>query len=132
MLTEVFVYGTLRSGQGNHYHLAGATFLRHARTEPTWQMWHLGGYPCITWTWRGVPIVGEVYQVDDKTLARLDRLEGAPSLYHRQLIHLLDGSTVLGYVMSHDRKWSNIEIPTGDWLDGVASHYNAIDYTRED
>lgn len=79
----VAAYGTLREGWGNN-----ATYLRDSI--------HLGtGKTANKYTMRssGIPfvskeplsnIVVDVYKVDNKTLNRLDSLEGHPSWYNRE------------------------------------------------
>lgn len=84
-LTTVFVYGTLKRGYGNNRLLreGKSTFLCEA-TSAT---------PNYSMTVRGVPFLseggtqhvkGELWEVDDKTLERLDRLEGHPDMYCRR------------------------------------------------
>jgi gamma-glutamylcyclotransferase (GGCT)/AIG2-like uncharacterized protein YtfP len=70
----VFVYGTLREGEGNHHYLAGA--LRVAQTAKTrGRLVDTGcGYPAMLLA-EGQWTQGELYEVDSRTLRRLDRLE---------------------------------------------------------
>ena len=78
----VFVYGTLRQGEANHGLLRGAKYLGTHRTQRRYTMRDLGAYPAIVEG--GVTaVVGEVYAMDKKTLARLDRLEDCPEEYSR-------------------------------------------------
>jgi gamma-glutamylaminecyclotransferase len=85
MRQRVFVYGTLRRGEVNHHLLAGAKYLGNHRTEPRFTMYDLGAYPGLG---RGgsTMVAGEVYQVSEAVLCRLDRLEDYPRLYDRVLI----------------------------------------------
>jgi gamma-glutamylaminecyclotransferase len=77
MSHRVFVYGTLKRGLPNHHLLSTATeFLGDAATVNTYRMIDTGGFPVILDDPDGKPVNGEVYTVDDATLARLDRLEG--------------------------------------------------------
>ncbi len=79
----VFVYGTLKSGNGNHYILEGegSVFVDTAKVEG-YGLTPGGGFPYA------IPrkdhiARGEVYAVDDATFARLDGLEGFPYHYGR-------------------------------------------------
>ena len=78
----VFVYGTLQQGCSNHILLAGSTCLGPAVTEDAFVLRTLvdeRGHRGIPFVGRDLPIGpvhGEVYLVDDRTLAELDRLEG--------------------------------------------------------
>ncbi len=81
----VFVYGTLRSGEVNHHLLETARYCGSHTTQPHYKMFSLGTYPAVV---GGGPdrILGEVYQVDARTMSRLDWLEGYPVAYKRKLI----------------------------------------------
>ena len=78
----VFVYGTLRRGEANHGFLRGAKCLGMHRTERRYTMHDLGAYPAIV-EGGTTAVLGEVYAVDNKMLARLDRLEDYPEEYSR-------------------------------------------------
>jgi gamma-glutamylcyclotransferase (GGCT)/AIG2-like uncharacterized protein YtfP len=82
---RVFVYGTLKSGFWNHYLLKGCEFFGDAATVPTYKMIE-NGFPVIMPDPEGKPLAGEIYTVDDATLARLDQLEREGSSYDRKLI----------------------------------------------
>ena len=84
MTHRVFVYGTLKSGFRNHYLLEGAEFFGGAATVPTYKMIE-NGFPVIMPDLEGKPLAGEIYTVDDETLARLDQLEREGSSYDRKL-----------------------------------------------
>jgi gamma-glutamylcyclotransferase (GGCT)/AIG2-like uncharacterized protein YtfP len=128
----VFVYGTLRSGQGNYRHLLAG---RTERERPA----ILHGYKLLG---AGVPfavpgedrqVVGEVMDVQPElwpvVLGQLDRLEGytgrdADSLYVRAVrtVVLCGGGEVEAYVYlasesTCDGWLSNApEVPCGDWV----------------
>ena len=85
MMHRVFVYGTLKSGFSNHYLLDGCEYLGGAATVPTYKMIE-NGFPVIMPDAGGKPLAGEIYTVDDETLARLDQLEREGSSYDRKLI----------------------------------------------
>lgn len=81
----VFVYGTLKKGQGNHGLLRDANFIGRGHTmKPNYQMYSLGPFPGVVLGDR--EIYGEVYMVDSKAMSRLDHLEGHPFMYERHLI----------------------------------------------
>lgn len=115
MITRVFVYGTLRRGEGNHRLLVGARFVGEARTEPSFTLCDLGAYPAML-EGGATSIVGEVYEVDERTLDALDRLEGHPRYYRRAPIALADGESVEAYLLPADRAWGPTRtIDGGDW-----------------
>lgn len=85
-LNYIFVYGTLKQGEGNHRYLENSIFLGNAQVKG--ELLDIGPFPALLGkkddiskpTW----VQGEVYLVDNQTLARLDRLESEGSLYHRK------------------------------------------------
>jgi gamma-glutamylcyclotransferase (GGCT)/AIG2-like uncharacterized protein YtfP len=87
----LFVYGTLKRGGANHPLMAGQKFLGTARTTPGFTLYDLDGYPGMIATADDHDgVKGEVWAVDDATLARLDEFEGlAEGLYRRERIPLL-------------------------------------------
>lgn len=118
-MTLVFVYGTLRRGQHNARVLGDSVYCGQSRTEAAYIMLHLGGFPAIVTAPKGFgrSIVGEVYAVDDATLADLDRLEGAPDFYRREMITLPDnGDQAWVYILNDDTTRAYPIIPSGDWL----------------
>lgn len=84
-MLRIFVYGTLRKAEVNHYLLEGAAYLGEHRTLSRYKMLHLGAYPGVI-EGGSTPIQGEVYRIDRAHLAKLDRLEDYPRLYTRKLI----------------------------------------------
>ena len=85
MTHRVFVYGTLKRGGSNHPLLAGSGFLGKAVTLAAYKM-VAASFPVIMPDPSGRPVAGEVYSVDDATLARLDQLEREGRSYDRVTI----------------------------------------------
>ncbi|HQM27674.1 MAG TPA: gamma-glutamylcyclotransferase [Syntrophorhabdus sp.] len=90
-LEKVFVYGTLRKGMGNHRLLEGSGFLGMGETVAQYGMYVLPGRIPYVKRRSGMKavIVGEVYEVDEDTLRRIDRLEGHPDFYRRRLVPVM-------------------------------------------
>jgi gamma-glutamylcyclotransferase (GGCT)/AIG2-like uncharacterized protein YtfP len=85
----LFVYGTLRRGLPSNSLLAGQQFLGEARSLPHYRLYDAGPYPCLVEDpQQGVAVRGEVWRVDEATLARLDEYEGVPHLFVRREIDL--------------------------------------------
>jgi len=84
---RVFVYGTLKKGEANHYALSGedCTLLGTAILNGNYQFNDLGWYPAVI----EVPgevhtsIRGEVYEISPEVLSALDIIEGHPHYYRR-------------------------------------------------
>ena len=47
MKHRLFVYGTLKQGQGRSVLLDGQTFLGEAQTEPHYRLFSCGPFPCL-------------------------------------------------------------------------------------
>jgi gamma-glutamylcyclotransferase (GGCT)/AIG2-like uncharacterized protein YtfP len=108
----VFVYGTLMKGELHHTSIQHARFVRTAETQPAYDLVQIDYYPAML-PGGQVAIRGELYEVDDETLARLDELEEVPHYYERQVITLADGSEAQTYVMPRERAQTSTPIPSG-------------------
>jgi gamma-glutamylcyclotransferase (GGCT)/AIG2-like uncharacterized protein YtfP len=86
----LFVYGTLKTGERNNpLYLAGQSVLGPARTPPRYRLYDCGPYPGLVEADDGVSVVGELWDIDESCLARIDLLEGvAEGLYERRVIRL--------------------------------------------
>ncbi|PEE36912.1 gamma-glutamylcyclotransferase family protein [Bacillus pseudomycoides] len=117
----VFVYGTLRKQQVNAHYLHGATCI----AEESWTHGKLfdtnEGYPAMICT-KEDKVHGEVYEVDDEILKKLDELEeytGNPEkdLYDRITQTIYFGDRSIGayvYIAQNDEMLQRLII-TGDW-----------------
>lgn len=85
---RIFVYGSLKQGFCNHRLLETSTFVTSTRTlSRVYEMISLGFYPAV-YPGGVHAIEGELYEVDEKTLEQLDRLESNGYYYERELINL--------------------------------------------
>lgn len=112
----VAVYGSLRKGMGNHALLARGNAV-HLSTERVkgWDMYSLGAFPFIREG--GGEITIEVYAVDSQTFSNLDRLEGYPSFYDRELIETSKGNAWVYFI---DSSPNSRPVTSGDWV----TYYN--------
>ena len=93
MTTRVFVYGTLKRGHGNNRLLHGAEFISEAISREEYGFYKAG----IPYVYKSpkdgddpVRVIGELWDVDQPTLAALDRLEGHPTWYRREIIQVMN------------------------------------------
>lgn len=92
----VFVYGSLKRGEPHHEELAGARFVGAAHAPRARLIRYVEGYPALV-VGEGALIVGEpalgvpgeLYEVDDQLLGRLDAFEDCPLLYQRAHIEVV-------------------------------------------
>ena len=112
----ILVYGSLLSGERNHGYLQHAQLIGKGVTLPHFELLDLGSYPAMVLDGR-TAIHGEIYAVDDDTLARLDRLEGHPYYFVRAHITLQgpDELEVWVYVMRREILTAKPRIASGDW-----------------
>jgi gamma-glutamylaminecyclotransferase len=119
-MTKVFVYGTLKRGQDNHKnYLARSAFVGEADTASRYRMISTN-FPVILEDGDGKPVRGEIYDVDDRTLAALDRLEGNGHMYLRRLIDasLIRGGPVQCWIYEGmPERWGRVIWP--DWTETV-------------
>lgn len=107
-MTKLFVYGTLKKGFCNHHVLGSARFIQQDELLG-FDMHHLGGFPAIVPASErdielyGIDTVkGELYEINDKDLRMVDRLEGyregcSDSFYERTTVLLESGEQALVY-----------------------------------
>lgn len=79
-------------------------------------LYSLGAYPAISGDGKHVPVVVELYEVDNASMSRLDRLEGYPSYYNRRIVdvHTEDGIQK-AWIYFQQGEPSDIFIESGDW-----------------
>lgn len=139
-MTEIFVYGTLKRGQPNHYRMVDSSngkveFLATACTTQK--------YPLLIATLHNIPfllnipgnghrIQGEIYRVDEQMLKFLDAFEAVPTMYQRTRImlevmevvkDLKAGSTREAYVystQSYKPEW--LLLPNYESYDSCGAH----------
>ena len=118
---NLFVYGTLKRGHGNHRLLEGAEFI--GRDEAPGRM-YAGGVPVVKPVGRspgeaGEWVKGEVYAVPLTMLPRIDRLEGHPDGYTRTTVTLRSGRSAEIYYWLHSVDHRDYE-PSGEWVSDFA------------
>src|SRR5215217_1200295 len=91
----VFVYGTLRRGgvRAMPELFPGSKFVGVASVGG--RLYDFGSYPGLTLGESGSPVAGEVYEVSEEVLKKLDDIE-APAFYSRREVEVSLGGGVLG------------------------------------
>lgn len=87
----LFVYGTLRRGQRNHHFLENARFITKAKSTAVFSVSlkktdkYPEGYPIAlpSDAANAQKLEGEIYEIDEETLMRIDILEEYPHEYDR-------------------------------------------------
>ena len=122
----IFVYGTLRVGQGNNrWFLADVECVQEGVSVAGYKMYTSGGIPAIHHTGdTRDSVVGDVFDLStapnpDLVLAALDQLEGEGEWYHRVEATTTTGLNVELYAMpmSEIERGFPHEIPEGNWIE---------------
>ena len=111
---QVFVYGTLLSGEANHHYLKNSTCLGNAYIEG-YDLYDVGYYPAIV-AGDGL-VIGELYRVSKEDLPSIDRLEGEGTLYAKRCERvILNGNATFAFTYIYLRDVTGLErIPA--WKD---------------
>ena len=129
MKHRIFVYGTLLSNAMRPASkMVGATVLSRA-SMPGVDMYDLGWFPGLkVGTGMASVVQGEIIEVDDEGLDRLDAYEGAPQLYRRQSLYAVDeeGVPVLCQTYIYNGPVNpNDLIDSGSWIEYSKETENA-------
>jgi gamma-glutamylcyclotransferase (GGCT)/AIG2-like uncharacterized protein YtfP len=81
------VYGTLMRGEPAHDRLRAALYLGEFRTKPGYRLLDLGDFPGLV-EGGADAVLGELYAIDERTLAALDAFEDVPRSYTRTTLEL--------------------------------------------
>ncbi|SMP60538.1 gamma-glutamylcyclotransferase family protein [Anoxynatronum buryatiense] len=106
----VFVYGTLMQGRSNHHYLSNSQRLGEGIVQD-YQLYHLGEYPGMVPS-VGCQVKGEVYRINETTLAQLDELEDEGGEYRRVKMPVTMAAVTLEEVYSYvyqlpvDEEWA--------------------------
>ena len=115
----VSCYGSLRRGMSNHqYYLSDSEYKGTFSTEPEYTLHSLQWYPGLKLN-GNTSVVMEVYEVDEKTLTNLNRLEGyypgeKSTFYDRIEINTPWGKAFTYIYVNELSKDSIVE--SGDWV----------------
>ena len=110
---RVFVYGTLKREEPNHYILENVKgkFIDRATIKGT--MYDLGAFPGIRLEGDGT-IYGEVFEVEGDGIRPLDRLEGHPTFYCRKPVESSIGPVEVYEITSQCLRGARV-IANGVW-----------------
>lgn len=113
MKHPIFVYGTLKKGEENHFLLSSSDFVCETQTSGKFTLLDLGNYPAVIISPKNYFINGEIYEVDDQILALLDQLEDYPNYYIRRMIMTQAG--VLAWMYYFPNYNGEVIMDSGDW-----------------
>lgn len=112
-MIKVFVYGTLKKGEGNHRLLAGRSVFC-GEDCIRGKLFDLGPFPAAMK--EGTDLIhGEIYMVGPTTLGALDRLEGHPSFYKREVVKTLNQKQDVWVYFLPKMEHKALHLPNGVW-----------------
>lgn len=112
----IFVYGSLKKEFQNNYLLENSKYIGEAYTYNFYTMigtkskafpYIINNYPDRI----GTRIKGEVYEISETILEKLDKLEGHPDIYTRKNIYVITAEgniTVMVYILENQYMIDNI------------------------
>lgn len=115
---KIFVYGTCMTGFSLNKVVARDGYISPATTTAVYRMINMyDEYPTIL-TGGHTRIIGQLYYTTRRTLEFLDSVMDCPSLHHRDIISLEDGTRAHAYIIN---RWKTPlreeEILSGDWIE---------------
>lgn len=119
---KVAVYGTLREGFGNNILLQDSEKLGQSVLPNDLTMYTSGCLPFVHRDYdESNRVVVDVYEVDDTTLARLDRLESHPAWYKREQVEV-DGHGMAWTYLNDDIGGCDV-VESGDWAEYTRTNH---------
>jgi gamma-glutamylcyclotransferase (GGCT)/AIG2-like uncharacterized protein YtfP len=115
----VFVYGTLRRGDARSMSIRfpGSKFIAEATVSGN--LYDLGAYPGLRLNESDSQVTGEVYEVDDETLKRLDEFEASSNYLRKQVEIPLGAHPRMCWAYEPDPEFYSLQtvITSGDWIE---------------
>ncbi|MBQ99088.1 MAG: hypothetical protein CMP30_14025 [Roseibacillus sp.] len=112
--TLVFVYGTLRRGFSNHFRLGKAPFVKEG-----WilgRLYRIDWYPGMRLDEEGVPVRGEIYEIEREALRELDVFEGKEFERLKTKVHAKGGGDFHVWLYEYCREVDyGAELLPADW-----------------
>lgn len=115
----VFVYGTLRRGAARAMSIRfpNSKFIADAAVKGS--LYDLGAYPGLLLDEANSLVTGEVYEVDDEILKRLDDFEAASNYRRKQVEISLGSQPKVCWTYEPDPEFYSLRtlIASGDWIE---------------
>lgn len=88
-MLKMFVYGTLKRGHGNNRLMMNSKFIGEATTSEKFALYR-SGIPYVSSLEQLHQVHGELYEVPEEEVPRIDSLEGHPNWYERRQTEVVD------------------------------------------
>ena len=119
MMESLFVYGTLRRGCPRAMSLRFPTTKFIAEAEVSGSLYDLGAYPGLLHDESSSLVIGEVYEVADDTLTKLDDFEASSNYRRKQVEISLGTDKRIGWIYEPNPELYSLRtlITSGDWVE---------------
>ncbi|MBA2524816.1 MAG: gamma-glutamylcyclotransferase [Pyrinomonadaceae bacterium] len=115
----VFLYGTLRRGgaRAMSMRFPNSKFIADAKVSGS--LYDLGAYPGLLLSELNSLVIGEVYEVDDEILNKLDDMEASSDYWRKQVEISLDTHRRTCWVYEPNPEFYSHRtlITSGDWIE---------------
>ena len=115
----VFVYGTLRRGGARAMPIMfpDAQFIGDAKVHGS--LYDLGGYPGLLLNQSNSLVAGEVYEVDDELLNKLDDFESSSNYLRKQVEISVGTKRRICWIYEPNPEFYSLRtlITSGDWIE---------------
>ena len=118
---NIYLYGTLKTGTINNVHLNLSKYYIKSVIIRGFGMVNMGGFPCIVEDIKK-SIIAELYSIPKNLLVLIDKIEGYPTFYNRQIVKDVDGDSGFIYMVESvnndykNKKNKYNEILSGNWI----------------
>jgi gamma-glutamylcyclotransferase (GGCT)/AIG2-like uncharacterized protein YtfP len=130
----VFIYGSLRRGSAGAMSIRfpGSKFIAEAQVSGS--LYDLGAYPGLLLNESNSNVIGEVYEVDDETLKRLDDFEVSSNYWRKQVEISLGDDRKMCWTYEPNPEFYSLRtlITSGDWIEYAKVKIDRHGETRTD
>ena len=115
----VFVYGTLRRGSAQSMSVRFPVSRFVAEAKVSGSLYDLGAYPGLLVNESKSLVTGEVYEVDEETLNKLDEFESSSDYWRKQVEISLDTHRRMCWTYEPNPESYSLHtlITSGDWIE---------------
>ena len=115
----IFIYGSLRRGGANAMSKRFLTSKFVAEATVIGSLYDLGKYPGLVTDASKSLVIGEVYEVDDELLSKLDEFEASTNYLRKQVEISFDNHIETGWAYEPDPAFHSFQtlITSGDWME---------------
>ncbi|HEV7473812.1 MAG TPA: gamma-glutamylcyclotransferase family protein [Pyrinomonadaceae bacterium] len=115
----IFIYGSLRRGGvgAMSVRFPGSEFVAEAKVSGS--LYDLGAYPGLLLNESNSLVTGEVYEVDDELLSKLDEFEASSNYLRKQVEISIGTQRTTGWTYEPDPRFYSLStlITSGDWIE---------------